>query len=189
MIKYSFKRTLSAFALITVSAIGSYAMAEDDYGHHHGMGPMNGMGMMDGTGMMGHHGDHMGDHMEHRKEWGHGFMGMESGYMTGRLRRIWNLDLNDEEKKKIRTIERELRATVWQHKDAIEEISDELFKLYKADPRDAKAIGKVYAKIFDHQRQIIEAQIEAGDKAEAVLTKEQRRTFKHWGPKPKWGGG
>ncbi|MDX1812817.1 MAG: hypothetical protein R3240_12750, partial [Gammaproteobacteria bacterium] len=131
----------------------------------------------------------MAHHSDKKSSWGKSPMGMESGYMTARLRKVWNLNLSAKQRAKIRKIQRDLRATVWQHEDAVEEISDKLFDLYKADKRDAKAIGKVYAEIFDHRRQIIEAQIQAGNDVEAELTKEQRQSMHKWGPKPKWGAG
>ena len=190
MIKYSFQRMLGALVVVAVAGFCSVALAHDEYGHHEGhcKGPMDGMGMMGGhhmddMRMMGRH--HMGHHMGQREEWSHDSMGMDSGFMTARLGQIWKLDLTEEEKKKIRTIQRNLRATVWQNRDAIEDISDELFSLYAAKVRDPKAIGKVYGKIFDHKRQIIEAQIEAGNQAESVLTDKQRSTLKHWGAKHK----
>ena len=67
--------------------------------------------------------------------------------------------------------------------------SDKLFDLYNAGGRDAKAIGKVYAEIFDFRRQIIENAIVAGNKVEAELTKQQLDGLKKWRPKHKWGGG
>ncbi len=125
-----------------------------------------------------------------KKDWsGDKSMGMSSGHMTARLRKVWNLDLTAAQKKEIRSIQRDLRATTWEHEDAMETMSDDLFDLYSASTRDAKAIGKVYSGIFDHRRQIIEAQIEAGNKVEGVLTKEQRAKMNSWGQKPKWGSG
>ena len=53
-----------------------------------------------------------------------------------------------------------------------------LRRLYAAQPRDAKAIGAVYGHIFDVRRQMIEATVEASNRAEAVLTEEQREQFK-----------
>ncbi len=164
---------LGAFGAMT--AAFASPSEKGGWGGHHGM--MSGNDMMAGKGMM--HG------------WsGKSPMGMESGYMTARLRKVWNLDLSAEQRKKIRKIQRDLRAKVWEHEDAIENISDKLFELYKAEPRDAKAIGKVYAEIFDRRRQIIEAQIEAGNKVYALLTKEQLGKLKRWGHHmPKWGAG
>lgn len=137
-----------------------------------------------------HHGMHAMAESKGKKDWSAGSpMGMQSGHMTARLRKVWNLDLSASQRKKIRAIQRDLRAKTWEHEDAIENVSDKLFDLYRSDKRDAKAIGKVYGEIFDHRRQIIEAQVEAGNKVEDVLTKEQRASLKKWGPKPKWGSG
>jgi len=115
--------------------------------------------------------------------------GMSEGFMTARLRAVWSMDLNKDQKTKIRAIQRDLRAKHWDLEDKIELASDKIFDLYKTDTRDAKAIGKVYAEIFDYRRQIIELAIEAGNKVEAVLTNDQRMMLKKFRPKHKWGGG
>jgi len=173
MIKSVKHVSLSALVFLGAMGVSNLSVASESWGDHGG-----------------HHGKSAGKgDMGKKKSWGSSPMGMESGHMTARLRKVWNLDLTAAQKKKIRAIQKELRATTWSHEDAIEEISDELFEQYKYPQRDAKAIGKIYGKIFDHRRQIIEAQIEAGNKVEGVLTKEQWKSIKSWGPKPKWGSG
>ena len=176
MIKLLTRGSVSALVLIGAMGVASNAMASPD------------MSKGGWSGDMGHHGMH-DKKSEKKSSWSSSPMGMESGHMTARLRKVWNLDLSPDQKKKIRAIQKDLRATTWSHEDAIEEISDKLFDLYKEGKRDAKAIGKVYGEIFNHRRQIIEAQIEAGNKVEAVLTDQQRQQIKGWGPKPKWGSG
>jgi len=111
------------------------------------------------------------------------------GYMTARLRAVWTLDLSKDQKSKIRAIQRDLRAKHWALEDKVELASDKLFDLYNSDSRDAKAIGKVYGEIFDYRQEIIEIAIEAANKVEAELTKEQLASLKKWRPKHKWGGG
>ncbi|MDH5300375.1 MAG: Spy/CpxP family protein refolding chaperone [Gammaproteobacteria bacterium] len=114
--------------------------------------------------------------------------GMESeGHMTMRLRMVWNLDLNDRQKKEIRAITRELREKTQGLDDKIEDTSDELFTLYGGKVRNPQEIGKVYAKIFDYRRQIIELSIDAGNRVEAILTPEQRQAMHKYMPKPRWG--
>ena len=60
--------------------------------------------------------------------------------------------------------------------------------LYAKEPRDPKAIGAVYGKIFEHKRQIIEAKITAMNSMRNVLTSEQREQLEQWrhdrGPGP-----
>lgn len=178
MIKIMQPRILSAVILAGLFSVSSAAFASPDKA---GWGnPHKGM-MDDDMPMMGH---------GKKGDWSDGKgMGMPSGHMTMRMRKVWNLDLSEKQRDKIRSIQRDLRAEVWKHEDAIEDVSDELFELYKAEPRDADAIGKVYAKIYDHRRQIIELQIDAGNKVYSELTKEQRAMLNKWGPKPKWGSG
>ena len=111
------------------------------------------------------------------------------GFMTARLRAVWTLDLSKDQKTKIRAIQRDLRSKHWALEDKIELAADKLFDLYNSGNRDAKAIGKVYGEIFDYRQEIIEIAIDAGNKVEAELTKEQLASLKKWRPKHKWGGG
>ena len=111
------------------------------------------------------------------------------GFMTARLRAVWTLDLSKDQKTKIRAIQRDLRSKHWALEDKIELAADKLFDLYNSGNRDAKAIGKVYGEIFDYRQEIIEIAIDAGNKVEAELTKEQLMSLKKWRPKHKWGGG
>jgi len=137
-------------------------------------------GWGDDGGKGGHH-DSKGKNWDNKE-------GPESeGHMTMRLRMVWNLDLNDRQRKEIRAITRELRAKVWEIEDKIEDTSDELFTLYGGKHRDSKAIGKVYDKIFDLRRQKIELSIDAGNRVEAILTPEQRQNMHKYMPKPRWG--
>lgn len=100
------------------------------------------------------------------------------GYMTMRMRMVWNLDLDEGQRVKVRKIQRDLRAKVWALEDKIEDISDDLFALYRVDQRNAKKIGEVYGRIFDLRRQKIELMIEAGNDIEAILTSDQRKMLK-----------
>ncbi len=140
----------------------------------------------------GHHKAHKAD-AHHGKSWEGGAKGadwaMSEGHMTARLRAVWNLDLNAEQRTKIRKIQRELREKHWILEDKIEDISDKLFELYRAPERDAKAIGKVYGQIFDYRRQMIELAIEAGNEVGKVLTPQQRKYWMMMLPQPKWGAG
>jgi len=60
----------------------------------------------------------------------------------------------------------------------------ELRALYTGERRDAKAIDKQHEKLFALQRMAIEADVEAADRIEALLTTEQRNAIKkfHIGP-------
>ncbi len=127
---------------------------------NYGKGPM---------GMMGPHMGMMGPHM--------GMMGMMHGMdrmgMIGSPGPIWMLDLSDGQRSELYKIRRQLRKKNWSMTGQIMDEMDTLQELYAADTRDAAAIGKVYGKIFDLKRQIIEASIEAGNQMEQVLSTEQ----------------
>ncbi|MDH5258033.1 MAG: hypothetical protein OEX07_08485 [Gammaproteobacteria bacterium] len=137
------------------------------------------------------HGDHHKS-ADKGKSWGGGMggwgMSEGEGFMTARLRAVWTLDLSQEQKDKIRKIQRNARSAHWDLEDKIEMVSDKLFEQYKYPKRDAKAIGKIYAEIFDYRRQIIENGIETGNAVEKVLTTEQWKSLKKNKMK-KWGGG
>jgi len=147
-------------------------------------------GWSEGGMKPGHaHGKNHGAGGNWKDKMGGGFAMGGEGFMTARLRAVWTLDLSQDQKTKIRAIQRDLRSKHWALEDKIELTADKLFDLYKTDKRDAKAIGKVYGEIFDYRRQIIELAIEAGNGVESVLTKQQLMSLKKWRPQPKWGGG
>jgi Spy/CpxP family protein refolding chaperone len=142
--------------------------------------------MASGWGDGGHDGHDGGAKKADKKDWDNQG-GMESeGHMTMRLRMVWNLGLSERQAKKVREIQRELRAKHWALEDKIEDTSDQLFKLYSG-ARDPKKIGKVYSEIFDLRRQMIELGIEAGNRVEGILNPEQRKAMHKYMPKPKWG--
>jgi len=131
-----------------------------------GMGPgmMGGMGM--GPGMMGE-----------------GMMGMGPLFM---------LNLSDEQRGKITKIMDEERQKHWQVMGQMMSEQNTLRDLYQADTPDAKKIGAAYEAIARHQRQMIETHIDMRNKAEQVLTKEQREQLHNWrrgAGGPGWGMG
>lgn len=123
-------------------------------------------GHMDGM-MCDHKGGMMGGH-------GAGMM-MESP----RMNMIMSLDLSDEQRSKINKLSEDLRHNNWTTKGLIMDESAKLRDLYAADKRDPSAIGKEYQKIFDLQRQMIEATITAQNRIEELLTPDQRVQLKN----------
>ncbi len=136
-------------------------------------GPMmgGGMGMM-GDGMMGGGSGMMGGGM--------GMMGGGMGMMGGGMGPMGMLDLSNEQRTKINKILDEQRKKQWETQGKMLDEEAKLRDLFNADKRDPAAIGKVYGRIFDLRRQTIEAEIDARNRAEAVLTKEQREQMKQW---------
>jgi Spy/CpxP family protein refolding chaperone len=157
--KSIYRTTRQALLALLFLSLPLSAWADpDDYHMGYGYMPMMGGGMM-GGGMMG--GGMMGG----------GMMGMGPIYM---------LDLSDAQLGKIRDIRNALRRS---HFDAMEKISDQyesLWKLYRADNRDPKAIGAAYGKIFSIQQKMIESTVAQQNRMEAVLTKEQREQLRAW---------
>jgi Spy/CpxP family protein refolding chaperone len=140
-----------------------------------GYGPMGmgGMGMMDM--MMGRGGGMMGPGMMG----GMGMMGMGPGMMGG-MEWYGIADLTDDQRGKLNKIQDEHRKKHWDLMGKVMDESSKLRDLYQEDTLDAKKIGAVYDRIFKLQRESIDASIDARNKANAVLTKEQREKLKQW---------
>lgn len=126
-------------------------------GYGSGMGGgMMGPGMMGGMGMMG---------------MGHGMMGMG---MMGGMGPFGMLNLSDEQRGKLDKIHDESRRKHWDIMGKVMDESAKLRDLYREETLDAKKIGAVYDRIFKLKREAIDASIDALNKANTVLTKEQR---------------
>lgn len=145
---------------------GKGAMA----GMSHDMGGGMGCGMMGGGkgGGMGHMGGGKGGMMG-----GMGRGGM-FGVPIGVTGPLSHLNLNDDQRKKILKIQDDLRR---QHHETKGKIMDEQVKLrdlHFADKRDRNAIVAQYRKLGELRGQMVESSLDAQDKIEAVLTKEQK---------------
>ncbi|MCK5092759.1 MAG: periplasmic heavy metal sensor, partial [Gammaproteobacteria bacterium] len=137
--------------------------------------------------MMGYRGRHSENYMPMGRGMGHGYMGRGYGGMMGggmghggsmhgmrsRINTIGMLDLDSKQRTKIRAIQREQRKSRWQTMGQMMDEKDKLLDLYNTGNRDKEAIGKVYSKIFDLKQQMIEANIDAGNKARAILNEKQ----------------
>jgi Spy/CpxP family protein refolding chaperone len=120
-----------------------------------GMGPGGGMGM----GMMGMGGSGMG------------MMGMGPVSM---------LDLSDDQRDKIEKIQDDTRRKNWDTYGKIMDEQSKLRDLYAGETVDPKKVGAVYGGIAKLQQQVIEASVEAHNRVQAVLTKEQKEQLKQW---------
>lgn len=135
------------------------------------------------TGMMGGHmggmmsgpaSGMMGGHMS-------GMMGgHNSGMMLGspQMNLLKSLDLSSEQRAKVNKLSDTLRHNNWASMGLIMDEAAKLRDLYGADKRDPSAIGKVYQKIFDIQRQIIETTIDTQNRVDEILTPAQRTQLK-----------
>lgn len=148
------------------------------YGPGYGMGPgmmmggMMGPGYGMGPGMMGGYG--MGPGMMGGYGIGHGMMG-------GGLA---SLDLSDAQRSQVNQIMDDVRRKNW---ELLGKTQDEMAKLrdaYASGKPDRTAILGAYRRISDLRLQRIENGLDAREKLEGVLTKEQRDQLRRWGP---WG--
>lgn len=143
----------------------------------YGMGPGGGMGMM-GGGMM--------DMMMGGGTGGMGMMGGGMGMggpgmgMMGGMGPVWMLDLSDEQRDKIGKIHDDVRRKNWDTYGKIMDEQAKLRDLYAAETVDPKKAGAVYAGIARLQQQVIESGVEAHNRVQAVLTKEQQEQLRQW---------
>ncbi|MGV8934035.1 MAG: Spy/CpxP family protein refolding chaperone [Gallionellaceae bacterium] len=148
-------------------------MMQGQRGGGQGYGPgMMGEGYGPGSGMNqggGYGPGMMGGGMGQSQGYGMGMMGM-----TGAGMGLQVLDLNDEQAAKVDKIQTE---TITKQRTLMRQMWDEqqkLGELYANEKRDPAAIGKVFDKVSDLQRQAMENRIEAENKVEALLSKEQK---------------
>jgi Spy/CpxP family protein refolding chaperone len=142
---------------------------------------MMGQGMMS-PGMMGQ--GMMGSGMMGQGMMGHGYGGMMGqGYgMMGGYVPMWLPDLKEEQQKKISAIYEELHKKRWDVMTRMQGEYATLRGLYAADKRDPAAIGNQYKKIGELRRQMVEQSVDAHNRMEALLTKEQKGKLRSFGP-------
>lgn len=150
---------LALFATASVHVAAAQTPEDDDYPGMMGPG-MTGPGMMGGYYGMPHGMGMMGP----------GMMGPGMGMMGA----FYALDLNDDQRKKLRQIQDGLRKQHWELMGKVQDEYAKLRDLYAADTRDPAAIGAQAQRIFDLRRQMLESSVEAGNRMEAVLTAEQK---------------
>jgi Spy/CpxP family protein refolding chaperone len=129
-------------------------------GGGYGPGMMGGGGY--GPGMMG-------------GGYGRGMMG---GYGGG----LAALNLTDEQQDKIFAIQEDHRRKNF---DTMSKVRSETFKLrrmYGADGVDAKSIVEQQKKVDDLRRQMLASRLDSRKQVESVLTAEQRKQFRQFGP-------
>ena len=162
----------------------STTMQPGQMGYGGGMGMMGG-GMMDmmmgggsgggmGMGMMGMGGPGMGmmgGGMGMGPGGGMGMMGMGPMSM---------LDLSDEQRGKIEKISDDVRRKNWDTYGKIMDEQAKLRDLYSGETVDARKAGAVYGNISKLQQQVFETNIEAHNRVQAVLTKEQKEQLRQW---------
>ena len=126
-----------------------------------------GPGMM-GQGMMG-------------GGYGQGMMG-GGGYGRGAGGPIAALNLSDEQQEKLFAIQEENRRKNW---DKMSEVRSEAFKLrrmYNAENVDPKGLLEQQKKVDDLRRGLLASRLEMRKQIESVLTPEQRKQARQFGP-------
>ena len=176
-------KILNAIALAAaLAAAPASAQAPQD-------GPECGPGMMGGygQGMMGGYGPGMTGGYGR----GMGGPGMMGGYgrgmggpgmMGGQGRGAALFDLTDEQREKIASIHESNRRANW---GTMGELRSEMFKLrglYGSTPADAKTLVEQQAKVDELRRKMLASRLEAHKQVEQVLTPEQRKQSRGFGP-------
>jgi Spy/CpxP family protein refolding chaperone len=141
-------------------AVANISSADPASGFQNNMGPgMMGYGSGYGTGhgMMGGYGSGYG--------MGSGMMGL------GNYRA---LNLSADQKSKITPIQKETRAKQWAAMGKMMDAQERLQELYDVDKQDADAINKQYKVIEDLRRQMVDTSVEAHNRINSILTKEQK---------------
>jgi Spy/CpxP family protein refolding chaperone len=106
--------------------------------------------------------------------------GRGGGYGAGRV--FAELDLTPDQQEKIAKVQEDMRRSNW---DTIGQLHAEQFKLrglYLADKPDPDAIADQQKKVDELHRSMIKAQVETGNRIEALLTKEQRERLREYSP-------
>ena len=97
------------------------------------------------------------------------------------------LDLTDEQRAEVGKIRDEQRKQHWALRDKLQDQYSTLRKLNAAETPDRAAIDKAYDEIFKTERQFVQVSVDATEKAEKLLTDDQKKVFTRWrraGPGP-----
>jgi len=112
-------------------------------------------------------------------------LGGSDGFgMAGNLAPLGMLALSADQRAGINKIQEELCKKKLDLADQLAGNQAELRALYAADSRDAKTIDRQYEKLFALNRKAIEADVDAADRIEALLSPEQRDRLKQLSQPP-----
>jgi Spy/CpxP family protein refolding chaperone len=108
--------------------------------------------------------------------------GMGGGYGRGPGGELAGLDLTSEQRDKIAAIQEEHRQKNW---NAMGQLRSEQFKLgqmYNADKVDSNAVAEQQKKVDELRRQLLKSRLDARNQVAAILTPEQRKHLRQFGP-------
>jgi Spy/CpxP family protein refolding chaperone len=131
-----------------------------------------------GPGMMGGYGPGYGMGPGTMGGYGPGY-GMGPGMMGWRNYR--ELNLSADQKSKISQIRQEMRTKQWAVMGEMMDAQDNLQDLYDVDKQDAAAINKQYKEIEDLRRRMVDNSVDAHNRINGILTKEQREKSRESG--------
>jgi Spy/CpxP family protein refolding chaperone len=131
-----------------------------------------------GPGMMGGYGSGYGMGPGMMGGYGPGY-GMGPGMMGWRNYR--ELNLSADQKSKITQIRQEMRTKQWALMGEMMDAQDSLQDLYDVDKQDAAAINKQYKEIEDLRRRMVDNSVDAHNRINSILTKEQRERLRESG--------
>jgi len=158
MNKQMVRSGLLALGLAAAAAV--YAQGGPGYGPGSGYGPGPGYGQ--GQGMMGGYGPGWGG---------------PSGGATAAL------NLTDEQRDKVLAIQEENRRKNWDTMGKMRAEQFRLRSLYNADSVEPQAFAEQQKKVDDLRREMLVSRLETRKQVEAVLTPEQRKQFRQFGPR------
>jgi Spy/CpxP family protein refolding chaperone len=180
------KNYLQIFSIVMAASLFgvvsnlSAAEAASDRQNNMGPGMMGGYGpgYGMGPGMMGGYGPGYGMGPGMMGGYGPGY-GMGPGMMGwGNYR---DLNLSADQKSKITQIRQEMRTKQWAVMGQMMDAQDKLQDLYDADKQDSATINKQYKAIDDLRRQMVDNAVDAHNRINNILTKEQREKSQEWG--------
>jgi Spy/CpxP family protein refolding chaperone len=154
--------TLKAgLAALALAGAVSVAFAQGPGPGGPGYGPGYGPGMMGGYGYGGGYGP-----------------GMMGGYGGG----LGSLNLSAEQREKIVSVQEENRKANWSTMGQMRSEQFKLRQMYNADKVDSAAVGDQQKKVDELRRQMLKSHVEARNQINAILTPEQRKQFRQFGP-------
>jgi|ERR1039458_3005404 Spy/CpxP family protein refolding chaperone len=166
------RNQLRIFCIVLAASLFGFmanlSAAEPQSGWQNGMGP----------GMMGGYGPGYGMGPGMMNGYGPGY-GMGPGMMGwGNFR---GLNLSKDQEAKITQIRHEMRTKQWAVMGEMMDAQDKLQALYDADQQDSATINKQYKVIEDLRLQMVDNSVEAHNRINSILTKEQREKAQNWG--------
>lgn len=96
------------------------------------------------------------------------------------------LNLSDEQRDKILAIREEHRQKNWPAMGKLREEQFKLRRLAYADNADTSALAEQQKKVDELRREMLKSRVETHKQIEGVLTPEQRKQFRGFGPR--WAG-